>query len=78
MAAEETVTKVRVAFLHGNTSKANAGVDWHVGAPAVTGHPCRPLGMWLRCHFPDPLDKVGGLVHTPLVSSMTPPQLRST
>ena len=42
---------------------------------ALAGHPCHPLGMWLRCYFPDPLDKAGGLVHTPLVSSTISPDV---
>lgn len=59
----------------GTPARTKLGVDWQVNTQAFTGHPCHPLGMWLRCYFPDPLDKVGSLAHIPSVSSTDAPQM---
>ena len=53
------MTRVQAAFLYGNTSKDKIGSEL-ASTQAFAGHPCHPLGMWLRYYFPDPLDKVRG------------------
>lgn len=68
------MTRVQAAFLYGNTSKDKIGSEL-ASTQAFAGHPCHPLGMWLRYYFPDPLDKVGGLAHTLSVSSTDAPQM---